>query len=528
MQKRVWSGILALLIGGLATGAQAQGNNLFNGVNIFATGDNPPLDGFSPSSSATLQLMNDGTGGDAVTSDGVWSRDFTAGAAGSRPDQLQQWKVASAGFSPVSIPGGTDNGYLKVTPGVPVKFIFDTRKLNDGWTPDGVKDTSGYLYTIPSPVPAGSNVTSVTAVGSFQSELGGSDWNAGGTEVRLKDDGLVGTDGDTTASDGIYTAKATGIPAGAYDFKIIINGPTTAFDRQISAAGFATGGNNLQMNVIAPTDVITIQADCVKGRVKVTNSNPAASPGPPWYATSLAWGTGLDSTTIMYDNGTNGDAVAGDGVYARKFTVAQVQTQDTTTATVKVRQGIGPAYPGTGDGYPFHTTAINQSVLVQFDTNTIADGYTPNTRYVWTDPASRRVATYVQAVGDFQVDFGGGADWNAGDPFFQLGDAGATGDVTAGDLIFAKTFAGPAETTKNWKAVGQNGSFAPVQYGGTGDGVTYNGNNPNVPMVSPANPTLQVDSVTGRVGISASKPTPPANNTRDRSATAGIGDWTLY
>lgn len=525
MSKNFLRGLLAALIATVALMAQAQ--NTFNGVNIFATGDNPPLDGFNPGTTAALQLYNDGTHGDVATTDGIWSCNYTPAAVGARADDLQQWKVASTGFSPVSIPGGTDNSFFKPLAGQNVKFVFDTRHLGDGFSPDGVLNTSGYLYTIPSPIAVGSTITSVTAVGAFQSELGGSDWNAGGTEVRLKDDGLVGTDGDTTASDGIYTGKFTGVPAGAYDFKIIINGPTTAFDRQICAIGFGTGGGNLNVTIIAPTDVITIYADCVKGRTRVVNSNPAATAGPPWYATSDAWGQTLDSTTQMYDDGTHGDAVAGDGVYARQFTVGPILPADSTTGTVRVRQGIGPYYPGTGNGYPFHTSATNQTILVQFDQNTYGDGFSPNTRYVWTDPNSRRAATYVQVVGDFQVDFGGGSDWNANDSFFQLADAGAAGDVTAGDKIFAKTMTGPAETTKNWKAVGQ-AAFSPVQYGGTGDGATFQGNNPNVPLVSPINPTFQVDTVTGRIGISTGKPTFPPNNTRDRLPVSAVSDWSIY
>lgn len=506
-------GVSALLLSA-ALGVNAQ--NQFEGANIFATGDNPPLDGFNPSSNPALQLLNDGTGGDAAAGDGIWTRDVFTTSIGNHPMNRVQWKVASAGFSPVSIPSGTDNSYVRPTAGSVTKFVFDTVTKNDGFVPDpNGTSLKGYLYTVPSPI---LTTDTLKITGSFVSELGGTDWdvNPSPAACALKDDGAAP---DVTAGDQLYTTQLSGLLPGAYDFKATVNG---SWDMQISGVGFATGGNNLSMNVIANTDTITIVADAAKGRIKVTNNNPLANPGPPFFATSPAWGETLSAATQMYDNGTNGDVTSGDGIHSRVFTVASI----TDTTGVKVRQGQGPTYPGTGEGYPFSTTAVNQSVLVQFDTNTYADGYSPNTRYVWTDPASRRATTYVQAVGDFMNEYGGVGDWNNNDPLFQLSDGGANGDVAAGDKIFAATFAGaPPVPGANFKALAQQGSWD-FQLGGAGDGYTYLGNNPNIVANLPANATFQADSVTGRVGIGSALPFLPA--TRNATAGSAVNDWSMY
>lgn len=507
---------LSLLAAGLVmVPAAGTAQNEYTGVNIYVTGDSniDPPSGFSPGD-ASNQLLNDGTGGDAIASDGIWTRDVTATAPSGHFLSRTQWKVASTGFSPVSIPGGFANSYTRIsTTGSVTRFFFDTVTRNDGYIPDpGVSGTvPGLLYTSPSPT---YSTDTVRATGSFLSELGGSDWDANDNNGLMVDDG---TGGDDINGDGIYTKSMTGLPPDTYAFKITFNG---SFDLQISENGYSTDGNNLTFASFSASDNIRILFDSNYGRVKVENDNPLANPGPPFFATSDAWGTTLDASTQLYDDGTNGDVTSGDGIHSRDFVVLVAGDH-----AVKARQGVGPAYPGTGDGYPMDGLTTGQAVKVQFDTNTPGDGYSPSTRYVWTDPASRRVPPRVQAVGDFMVDLGGLSDWNANDPFFELVDDGTSGDLTAADGVFAKNFGPTVLNNKNYKGVGSpNFDF---QFGGAGDGYTKFGNNPNVLFsVLAGDVIFQIDAVTGRVGVGATGPTrPPSLNDAPASS---VTDWSVY
>lgn len=506
---------MAAVIAFSAVSAQAQ--NQYNGVDIYATGENPPLDGFSPGGTPALQLRDDGTNGDAASGDGVYSVDYSI-TSNSQVALYQrfQWKVASAGFSPVSYPFGVDNSYSRFIPGN-MKFIFDTVPKNDGFVPDPNGGTIlGVLYTVPSPVVPGDTVR---ATGSFGSELGGNDWDNTDNTTLMNDSG---TGGDETAGDGIYTLSFTGIPADSYDFKITFNG---SWDLQVSAIGFATGGSNLNLNVAAPTDNIAILFDSATGRVKVTNDNPLVNPGPPFFGTSAAWSNQLGEATQLYDDGTNGDVTSGDGIHSRVFT-----TVAAGDFTAQVKQGQGPSYPSTG-GYPMDIATTGQLVLLQFDTNTLADGYSPSTRYMWTDPASRHVPSAVQAVGSFQDEFGG-ADWDANDPNFNLSDAGIDGDLVAADMLYGKNFVAFAGASgAQFKAVIPPGFE--FQFGGAGDGYTRNGNNPTITFTAAGGQTVnfQVDAITGRIAAFVNTAATPPDRPDSINAVPGassVNDWVLY
>ncbi len=516
---------LAAILAAVAFPAPAA--TQFEGQDIFVRGAAPPL-AVDWAADPSQQLKDDGLNGDVTANDGIYSVNINTSPSPSGSFATTtgpaRWKMGAASWNP-EYPAGANSFMRRDAVGV-VKFVFDTVPKNDGYLPDPNGTTQkGIVYTIPKPV---YTTDTVRVVGDFIGELpGGAAWNTSNTAGNMND---AGTGGDAVAGDGIYTLSATGLSAGTKNFKILINPDDQAappisggaWDMTISTLGFAyDAGGNIQFTVFAPADNIKVLFDSAKGRYKITNDNPLANPGPPFFATSVLWGTTLDATTQLYDNATNGDISAGDGVYSRTFTVAT----GATSSTVQVRQGVGPSYPGTG-GYPIGNTTNGQKVLVQFDTNVRADGYTPNTRYVWTDPASRRAAPYVQVVGDFQIDLGAAGNWDNNNAAFQLADAGAAGDVTAGDAIFAATFACPALTSKVFKAVGLANSWD-FQFGGAGDGSTYLGNNPGVSFTVPAGTvTFQVDTVTGRINTGAVLPF--ANPTRNASANADVHDWTMY
>jgi hypothetical protein len=502
---------LAALALGVASGVQAQ--NQFEGEDIFVRGAGPPLPvdwGTDPSQ----QLLNDGTGGDQTAADTIWSRNIAL-AAGSTTMPVR-WKMGAADWSP-EYPQG-DNSFIRpdLSGGV-VKYVFDTTQYGDGFVPDpNGGSQKGIVYTIPKPV---YTTDTVRVVGDFISEIGGGSWDQASAQGDMNDNG---TGGDATAGDGIYTLSVTGLSPGVKNYKVMISPQIYSWDCQINTGGFLGfgAGGNLQFTVLASSDNIKIQADTNKGRTKVTNDNPAVNPGPPFFGTSSLWSTSIGAATQLYDNGTNGDVTSGDGIHSRVFTANAAAT----TATVRILQGVGPSYPGSG-GYPLGNIVNGQKVLVQFDTNVLADGYSPNTRYVWTDPASRRNAPYVQPVG-LLVDLGGAGDWDINATAFALNDTGATGDVAAGDGIFGGTFACGAINNRGWKAIGLQGSWD-YQFGGAGDGSTYQGNNPTVNITVPAGSvTFQVDAASGRIGIGATLPTRPASF--NASASSDVKDWMLF
>ena len=224
----------------------------------------------------------------------------------------KQWKIASPTFSPVSIPQ-SDNSIFRPTGNALTTFYMDTNTQGDGFIPDPDGSTIlAILYTDPPTMGA---ADTIRVTGSFLSELGGSDWDPSDNSAVLLDDGL---NGDTAAGDDVYAVQFTGVAAGAYDFKITANG---SFDLSVSDIGYSSGGGNLNITVLDISDTITITFDSLRGRTKVANDNPLSNPGPPFFATSSAWSEVLDATSMLYDDGTNGDVTSGDGIYSREFLV---------------------------------------------------------------------------------------------------------------------------------------------------------------------------------------------------------------
>ncbi|MCX7019338.1 MAG: choice-of-anchor X domain-containing protein [bacterium] len=451
--------------------------------------------------------------------DGIFYADITAKGQGGGGACTFEWKAVGSSWSDGDAPQDNATGVAETTGSV-IRLLVDTVARTDGFLPNvGEYGARGVCCTEPSVV---YTTDVVRATGNFISELGGTNWDASSTYTVMYDDG---THGDEVAGDSTYTLAMSGLTAGNYEFKISFSGE---WNRQISTTGFTSAGGNIPFKSLGPADNLKILADVKHGRTKIVSN--MAVPGPPFYGVSAAWGLSMNSSTVLFDDGTCGDVTAGDKIYSRAFAV-----NAPTQYTLKAQQGVGPEYPGTGSvggfppgGYPFETVTTGQIILMQFDTNVLADSYVPNTRYVWTDPVSRRIPPYVQAIGDFMIDLGGAGNWNNSDPNFQLLDNGLNGDVVAGDNIFAATFANPAGVpSRQYKAIGLQGSWE-YQFGGAGDGYTRNGNNPTIiiDVPAPANVIFQTDATTGRIGIGGNLPTRPP--TINAQAPTDVADWMLY
>jgi hypothetical protein len=158
------------------------------------------------------------------------------------------------------------------------------------------------------------------------------------------------------------------------------------------------------------------------------------------------------------------------------------------------------------------------------------DGFQPNTRYVWVDPAARVDITGIQVVGDFMTLLGGTSNWNNNDPNFVLFDDGANGDGAAGDGLYAagasRFGSSPGITYRQVKGV-IPGTWD-FQFGGPGEGFTKFGDNTALRFSIPSGQDVifKLDAVTGRIGVGNLTISRPA--TLNAGAPAGVGDWSIY
>jgi len=488
---------------------------------LYVTGDfTTPA--FSPGTgtagggtAADLAGFDDGSHGDAVAGDGI----FTTTITGLTPSTVIAWKWASTGFAQ-EVPACSGPNFRATVPaGGTLVFFRDTNTQGDGFVPDaGTNPTALGVGYDSSLATFAAGATSIKAVGSFQTN----GFSIGDPDAVT----LTDTFGGDPAGDGIYTGPSvTGLTPGSKQFKVVFN---EAFDNpaDMTPGGFVNSGcGNMNFNVLDPSDVITFTFNANTGRVRAFNAS--AVPGPPFFAQSSAWSTGYSSAENL------GAPV--DGVYRKAFNVAIPGNY-----TVRVRQGLGRSFPDTGD-YPFTTTTPNQAVLVVFDRNIYADNYFPQSDFVAVvdGPTKDPLNTFdvVQPVGAWQSEFGA-SDYSTGVAAMQAQDDGVTatsGDVTAGDGVFAVRLTeldNVGGTNQNMKAVAQRVGLGDtgfkIQLGGPQDGLTIDGNNSQSQITYAALETItfQIDTTTGRVGLGTTVPLRPA--ILDPATAAEASAWDMY
>lgn len=515
--RKVLLAVITLAVALGFYGTPVQAGVQFNGVDIFVTGERPPLDNWSPGTSSTLQLKDDGVAPDTGNNDNIYTCQTTlSGNVGWK----YSWKMASNGWGQ-QCPLTGDAALVYPAGGV-ITFFFNANTRGDGFLPDaGTDGAAGVVYTTPRLMSAADTLRVTMDFTPF----GGGNWDATDNHGLMYDDG---THGDTTPGDGIFATQLTGFSSGTKAFKITANG---TWDRQISRWGYGAGGGDIQFSVLATSDIITFQVNTTYGTYKVTNNNPLSHAGPPFFACgvvkgsikNIPWSEAMtEADTQLWDDASHGDLVASDGIYSRVF------DGPTTPGMygIQVKQGVGQSYPDSGP-YPIQTTIANQKVFVQFDTNSYSDSAAkPDSRVIWVNSNARFLPSpaYVQALGDFMMDLGGGGNWSNTDTNFEQKDDGlaASGDLVAGDGIYTWKFTATATlTSKNVKAVGKSGSWD-YQFGGVGEGYTYNGDNdPKTQFSVAIGETffIQTDTVTGRVKVN----TGSAAATLVRPSTIKIG-----
>jgi len=205
-----------------------------------------------------------------------------------------------------------------------------------------------------------------------------------------------------------------------------------------------------------------------------------------WYARGdfNGWGT----TDQLYDDGTNGDPVAGDSIYSKLITIAAAGRYEWKVAT----SDWSISYPSSNSW--LRTTTNNEQLLFTFDANFYPDIWLPNTNIINCSdqiPPSNNVV----AAGDHN-------SWNnSGTEIMH--DDGLDGDWLAGDGIFAYHIIVASPGSYNWKPVwaGTWDAWGSDNRGVNSANVSYSTTSSNEDVY------FYLDSNTGRVAI-ASNPLP--------------------
>jgi hypothetical protein len=218
-----------------------------------------------------------------------------------------------------------------------------------------------------------------------------------------------------------------------------------------------------------------------------------------WQAT--AWTPGGDDSRL-YDDGTNGDVAAGDGVYSRQVTIA---TPGSYQWKVSLDVWADSWPKGVVNSW-FRTTGPNETVTFTFDTNSYNDGWLPSQNIPFARTQSPPVTT-LAIVGELQSEMGCAGDWDPACMSTEMNDAGVNGDVVAFDGIWS--FLGSVTTagTYQYKATADDGWDH--QYGA--EGPATDGGTTYLSLTAGQQVLFRVNTNTGRIS--------PAATTTSRAVT---------
>src|ERR1035437_3153113 len=141
-------------------------------------------------------MYDDGSNGDLIAGDGIFSVDITIATPGRYTWKVTGWGVWDPAFPP------SNSWLITTTPDQVVKITFNTNTISDSWMPNV------------NIVNADDNPGPIVAVGDWQC------CNNAGPQV-MHDDGL---EGDAVAGDGIFTYHAVIASVGTYQYKPVVQG----------------------------------------------------------------------------------------------------------------------------------------------------------------------------------------------------------------------------------------------------------------------------------------------------------------
>jgi hypothetical protein len=201
------------------------------------------------------QLVDDGSSGDLVAGDGIFSVLVNIPTAGR-----YEWKVFPGDWAS-AWPLSGNSWFYTTMDNEDVLFTFNTNTVGDGWLADGnwpYTDHSDLTYTL---------------VGDLQDDLGDAgDWQNNGT-LLLHDDGL---NGDSVAGDGYYSFSGN-LPAGTWYWKVVRYGTWDA----IGADGAGINASNMELVLAAP-GVAYFVLDTHLGRLFADAQAPVANEDLNW------------------------------------------------------------------------------------------------------------------------------------------------------------------------------------------------------------------------------------------------------
>ncbi|MBK8989097.1 MAG: pullulanase-type alpha-1,6-glucosidase [Chloroflexi bacterium] len=273
-------------------------------------------------------IYDDGSNGDLIAGDGVYSLDVILPTAGR-----QEFKAVECGVWANAFP--SDNAWLvTANDSQTVKLTFDTNNYsaNAGavFLPQqNIVNVWG--DTLP---------TSFTAVGPWQG------WNNTAVTTTLSDIGS-----------GIYRLAYEFANAGSYEAKIVQTG---SWDNQFGTDGRNKNAPTIPFSTTGANQTVIFLLDVVAGRVSIT---PNGSSAGAWCAAGDFQGWN-NASTPLYDDGSNGDLLGGDGVFSRDVVV-----------DANGRYEFKAVECGNWDvGFPSNnawlfTTVPSQTVKITFDTN---------------------------------------------------------------------------------------------------------------------------------------------------------------
>ncbi|HQE92394.1 MAG TPA: alpha-amylase family glycosyl hydrolase [Anaerolineae bacterium] len=357
---------------------------------------------------ASTPLYDDGTHGDVIPEDGIFSLDYTVAAA-----DRYEWKVVKCGDWGTTHPA--QNAWFNTAAASQkVKFTFDTNDHSGdaGWDLLPAQNIVNVVDTLP---------ISFTAVGDFQG------WNNANSATAM-----------TYVGSGIYYLAYSIATPGDYNGKVVATGTWDGF----GADGRSTDAANIAFTTATVNETVIFLLDTNTGRMLITHNGSGT--GNWCLAGGMNdWNNTADS---LYDDGTHGDLIGGDGIFSLDYTV-------TTAGRVEWKvvecNNWGHAFPA--DNAWVNTGTANQTVKFTFDTNNHV-----NDAGWKLLPAQNIVNAYddlptsLTAVGSFQ-------SWNNADPATAMTAAGQRLYALAYTIPTKGNYSGKFTTTGSWDAWGADG-----------------------------------------------------------------------
>ncbi|MBN2392052.1 MAG: hypothetical protein JXR84_15090, partial [Anaerolineae bacterium] len=408
MYRKLFSGlvVLALLLGTLTVSAPAP----FAPRAVQAAPSGwCAVGSFNGWNNASDPLYDDGTHGDVIPEDGVFSLDYTVAAAGR-----YEWKIVKCGDWGTAYPAA--NAWFNTDQANQVvKFTFDVNDHSGdvGWDLLPAQNIVNVVDTLPA---------SFTAVGNFQG------WNNSDPATQMT----------PLMSSGIYYLPYQVAAPGSYIGKVVATGTWDGF----GGDGRSTDAHNLNFTTTTVDETVIFLLDTNTGRVLITLNGSSAS---SWCAAGDF--NGWNNTDwVLYDDGTHGDLIGGDGIFSFDHLVEPAGRYEWKVVACG---DWGTAYPVQNSW--FTTSLGQQMVKFTFDTNDhsadagwdlVPAQYIVN---AWGD-----VPAGFTAVGDFQ-------GWNNADPATALTAAGGGLYSLAYAIPTPGNYIGKITTTGSWDAFGADG-----------------------------------------------------------------------